>query len=201
MALEETKNGTLTQLSNLNDPQHQFGSLLIKPVQRICKYPLLLKQLLRYTDKEQNPHLYAELEAGIASIERVTNRVNETKREQENISIQKELESRIANWKEIDRMKLGNLLLSETFPVLMGDKERVFQCYLFQKMLMCCRDDSHKDKKAAKTMSMSKKGKNGRLVRDSSVPAKGPLHVKGRLYIRDIRDIYVPQDRSTGSLF
>ena len=201
LALEETKNGTLSQLSNLVDPQHQFGSLLIKPVQRICKYPLLLKQLLRYTDKDQNPHLYSELEAGIASIERVTNRVNETKREQENISIQKELETRIVNWKEIDRLKLGNLLLSETFPVLMGDKERVFQCFLFQKMLLCCRDDalSNKDKKSSKTMSMSKKSKPGK-GRDSSVPAKSPLHVKGRLYIRDVRDVYVPQDRSTGML-
>jgi cell division control protein 24 len=201
LALEETKNGTLGQLSNLDDPQHQFGSLLIKPVQRICKYPLLLKQLLRYTDQAQNPHLYAELEAGIASIERVTSRVNETKREQENLGIAKELETRIVNWKEIDRLKLGNLLLTETFPVLMGDKERIFQCFLFQKMFMCCRDDSLKDgKKAAKTMSMSKRStRNGRLTRDSSVPAKSPLQIKGRLYIRDIRDIYIPQDRSTGS--
>jgi cell division control protein 24 len=201
LALEETKNGTLGQLSNLDDPQHQFGSLLIKPVQRICKYPLLLKQLLRYTDQTENPHLYAELEAGIASIERVTNRVNETKREQENISIQRELETRIVNWKEIELRKLGNLLLNETFPVLMGEKERTFQCYLFQKMLMCCRDDSltgRDSKKATKTMSMSKKSKNGKTVRESSVPAKGPLHIKGRLYIRDIRDIYIPQDRSTG---
>jgi cell division control protein 24 len=143
------------------------------------------------------------LEAGIASIERVTNRVNETKREQENISIQKELESRIVNWKEIDRMKLGNLLLSETFPVLMGDKERIFQCFLFQKMLMCCRDDATalNGKKNGKTMSMSKKNRNGKLGRESSVPAKAPLHVKGRLYIRDIRDVYIPQDRSTGICF
>jgi cell division control protein 24 len=142
------------------------------------------------------------LEAGIASIERVTSRVNETKREQENISIQKELESRIVNWKEIDRLKLGNLLLSETFPVLMGDKERTFQCFLFQKMLMCCRDDSasgSNGKKNGKTMSMSKKNKNGKMGRESSVPAKAPLHVKGRLYIRDIRDVYIPQDRSTGT--
>ena len=201
LALEESKNGTLSQISHLDDPQHQFASLLIKPVQRICKYPLLLKQLLRYTDATQNPHLYAELEAGIASIERVTNRVNETKREQENINIAKELESRIVNWKEIDRAKLGNLLLSETFPVLMGDKERVFQCFLFQKLLMCCRDDalSGKDKRGGKAMSMSKRGKNGKAGRDSSVPAKSALHVKGRLYVRDIRDIYIPQDRSTGN--
>jgi cell division control protein 24 len=154
--------------------------------------------LLRYTDKTQNPHLYSELEAGIASIERVTSRVNETKREQENISIQKELVTRIANWKEINPMSLGNLLLTETFPVLMGDKERTFHCFLFQKMLLCCKDDSlSKDaKKASKTMSMSKKGKM--KGRDSSVPAKSPLHVKGRLYIRDIREIRIPQDRSNG---
>ena len=54
-----------------------------------------------------------------------------------------------------------------------------------------------KDKKSSKTMSMSKKGKNGKF-RDSSVPGKSPLYVKGRLYIRDIRDISIPSDRSTG---
>jgi cell division control protein 24 len=200
LAQEESKNGTLSKLSDLDDPSHQFGSLLIKPVQRICKYPLLLKQLLRYTDKTQNPHLYSELEAGIASIERVTFRVNETRREQENIAIQKELITRIVNWKEIDPNNLGSLLLSEAFPVLMGDKERVFQCFLFHKMLLCCRDDnmSREAKKASKTMSMSKRGKGAR-GRDSSVPPKTPLSVKGRLYIRDIRDIYIPQDRSTGT--
>lgn len=170
-------------------------------MQRICKYPLLLKQLLRYTDNEKNPHLYAELEAGIASIERVTSRVNETKREQENISIQKELVSRIVDWKDLDKVNLGNLLLNETFPVIMGDQNRMFQCYLFQRILICCRDDSlnGKDgKKSSKTISMSKRGKSGKLTRDSSVPAKGPLILKGRLYIRDIREIYIPQDRSTG---
>jgi len=83
--------------------------------------------------------------------------------------------------------------------VLMGDKERTFHCFLFQKMLLCCKDDSlSKDaKKASKTMSMSKKGKM--RGRDSSVPAKSPLHVKGRLYIRDIREIRIPQDRSNGT--
>lgn len=96
-------------------------------------------------------------------------------------------------------MTLGSLLLTETFPVLMGDRERTFQCFLFQKMLMCCKDDSFsKDaKKASKTMSMSKRSKG--KGRDSSVPAKSPLHVKGRLYIRDIREIHIPQDRTNGN--
>lgn len=72
LAVELSKNGTLAQLTNLDDPQYQFRSLFIKPVQRIYTYPILLKELLRHTDKEEKPQLHAQLEAGIASVERIT---------------------------------------------------------------------------------------------------------------------------------
>ena len=198
MALEESKNGTLGQLSNIVDPQHQFGSLLIKPVQRICKYPLLLKQLLRYTDKATNPQAYAELEAGITSIERVTSRVNETKREQDNIAIKKDLEARVITWKELNPSKLGNLLLYEHFETTMAGKDRPFKCYLFRKLMICCREEAldKNGKKQTKTMSMSKKNKTAKMTRESGV-ATG-INIKGRMHIRDILDVYVPDDRSNG---
>lgn len=193
--MEERQNGTLGLVLNIG-PQHQFESLLIRPAHRIYEYPLLLNRLLQCTDQAQNPHVYTELEAAIASIERVTIHVNEAKRRQENILVRKDLEARAVNWNEFVSHELGNLLLSETFPVLMeSDKESIFQCYLFETTLMCCRDDSLKDmyKKSSRAMNISKRGKTGRMGKDLSVPARGPLYLKECLNIRHIRQVYVPQ--------
>lgn len=56
----------------------QFGSYLIKPVQRICKYPLLMRELLRYTE-ESHPDL-ALIQAAKTEIDKVVDSINEGKR-------------------------------------------------------------------------------------------------------------------------
>lgn len=56
-------------------------SFLIKPVQRICKYPLLFRDLLRHVE-ETHPHL-AELKEAHAAVQRLADQVNERMRESE----------------------------------------------------------------------------------------------------------------------
>ncbi|EFA80523.1 RhoGEF domain-containing protein [Heterostelium album PN500] len=56
-------------------------SFLIKPVQRICKYPLLLRELLKATP---NDHLdYGQLISAVAKIEQIVNIINKEKMENE----------------------------------------------------------------------------------------------------------------------
>ncbi|KAI9175955.1 hypothetical protein H9P43_006319 [Blastocladiella emersonii ATCC 22665] len=55
-----------------------LGSFLLKPVQRLCKYPLLLRQILEHTPSDHADH--APLVEAVAMVEKVVNRVNEGRR-------------------------------------------------------------------------------------------------------------------------
>lgn len=173
LAIEETPK--LKRLEQLVEPTYELPSLLIKPIQRICKYPLLLRELIKYTDPE-DPY-YAELEAGEASIKRVTDRVNETRRRQENEVVVMELERRVEDWKGHSVASFGLLLLEDTFQVMKADIEREYRVYLFERILLCCKENIQ-NKKNSKSMSISKKPKK-----------RASLQLKGRIFINNVTDI------------
>ena len=52
-----------------------LGSYLIKPVQRICKYPLLLREILKYTPETFEDHTV--LKVALEKIQATINLVNE----------------------------------------------------------------------------------------------------------------------------
>jgi len=56
----------------------QFGGYLIKPVQRVCKYPLLLRELLKHTPPEHPD--YATIVQAKENIDATVTRINEGKR-------------------------------------------------------------------------------------------------------------------------
>ena len=59
-----------------------FHSCLIKPIQRICKYPLLLKELLRYTEDDHPDK--ENLEKAFSQLQSITTFINQKKKESEN---------------------------------------------------------------------------------------------------------------------
>ena len=74
-----------------------FESFLIKPVQRICKYPLLIRELQRYNEKAGKTKDDAALKLAAEKIAAVVTRVNEATREAEEkeriLNIQKTIET------------------------------------------------------------------------------------------------------------
>ncbi len=74
-----------------------LSSHLIKPIQRICRYPLFLKELLKLTPPEY-PYT-RELEEGFHTIERVADGINESNRKVENARLKTELKERVDDWK------------------------------------------------------------------------------------------------------
>eukprot|EP01102_Stenamoeba_stenopodia_P007410 TRINITY_DN2074_c0_g2_i6.p1 TRINITY_DN2074_c0_g2~~TRINITY_DN2074_c0_g2_i6.p1 ORF type:complete len:671 (-),score=130.09 TRINITY_DN2074_c0_g2_i6:4-2016(-) len=55
-----------------------LGSFLIKPIQRICKYPLFFKELLRYTPRDHSD--YACLQTAEQKVNSILDYINERKR-------------------------------------------------------------------------------------------------------------------------
>jgi len=72
-----SKNFTKFLNTQFQKPQSRclhLDSFLIKPVQRICKYPLLLKEIIKYTDESSKD--YKNLKDGYAKLQTVVTVVN-----------------------------------------------------------------------------------------------------------------------------
>ncbi|KAK9373816.1 uncharacterized protein V1513DRAFT_448227 [Lipomyces chichibuensis] len=128
----------LAKLKHMIEPTYELPSILIKPIQRICKYPLLLKELLKYTPEEDE--YYSELLEGFHAMKRVANRVNETQRQTENKQVALSLCVRIDDWKGHKMEHFGALLYDGLFQCVEDDKE--YHYYLFETILLFCKEDT-----------------------------------------------------------
>ena len=111
----------LKPLTDLIEPQNELPSFLIKPVQRICKYPLLLKELVKFTE-DRHVEMKQELEEAYESMNRVTSMINELRRKEENRKTVTELEKAVENWKVLFLPYLPVLFLyrASTCPTLVS---------------------------------------------------------------------------------
>lgn len=174
------------------DPAYELPTFMIKPVQRICKYPLLLDQLLKKTP-EGAIH-YEELQQGLTVIRRITDKVNETSRLQENAVLVKELEWRVEDWKGHNVKTFGLLLLSDIFVVAKGDTEREYHVYLFEKILLCCKE--------VPPTAQKKGNKNNSLLKQKAGAAnskklKSMLQLKGRIFINNVTGAFANSKMSS----
>eukprot|EP00050_Salpingoeca_kvevrii_P018037 m.70261 g.70261 ORF g.70261 m.70261 type:complete len:799 (-) comp7869_c1_seq1:81-2477(-) len=135
---------------------------LIKPVQRILKYPLLLREILGHTDNEEHQ---AYLRAALKNMQIVASRINKAKRERElraivrgevtvtrSLSLQEKLS---ASGFEGSILDFGELIDEVSDVVLTIDTKRVMNhkmrsnelrkgsrrhVYLFSRVLLSCKD-------------------------------------------------------------
>ncbi|KAF9361484.1 hypothetical protein BGX26_002834 [Mortierella sp. AD094] len=171
-ALVLRENEMLQKMNHLLDALHGINSSLIKPVQRICKYPLFMTELIKLTDS-QHPH-FRDLVEGQAAIKRVAEKINETNRRQENQETAQDLQHMVA-WKDGELVSdFGALLLHDTLLNPRGP-DKALEVYLFEKILVCCHSIVSR-KKASKTLGRNTK-------------PKPTLHLNGRIYINNIKSI------------
>nr|KAJ3418851.1 hypothetical protein HK105_007753 [Polyrhizophydium stewartii] len=159
------------------DPVRGLQGYLIKPVQRICKYPLLLNELVKLSSPDSYP-LYDELVQGMESIKRVTERVNETKRVEENKGIKQEMVERVEDWKGLRPDDFGNLLLTDKFVMVSNDVEKEYSLFLFERMFLCLKE------------SKKKRKRNG--------PEEVVYTIKGNIHISSIGRVDDTSDPSLG---
>ncbi|KAF9432484.1 hypothetical protein BGZ76_010721 [Entomortierella beljakovae] len=163
----------LQKMAHLMEPIHGITSQLIKPVQRICKYPLFMHELIKLTDATFP--FYRDLVEGQKSIKRVADRINETNRKQDNHLIAQALQHKVA-WKEGELVSdFGVLLLHDKLPNPRSSSDKELEVYLFEKILLCCQETASKKKQ---TKPLPKGAK-----------PKPTLHLTGRIYISNIKSI------------
>ncbi|KAI9023830.1 hypothetical protein CLU79DRAFT_718594 [Phycomyces nitens] len=144
----------LQRLADILNPVYELPSMLIKPVQRVCKYPLLMQEIVKGTPEDWK---YSdEMKAGHAAIQRIASNVNETKRCQENELIVEDLKRRIEGWKgPIENF--GLLLLQDKFFLMGNDSGREMTTFLFEKTLLICKEELDTNRRANGMMKKKKK--------------------------------------------
>uniref|UniRef100_A0A9J8ALZ1 Pleckstrin homology domain-containing family G member 3-like n=1 Tax=Cyprinus carpio carpio TaxID=630221 RepID=A0A9J8ALZ1_CYPCA len=112
-----------------------LGSYLLKPVQRILKYHLLLQEIAKHFDPEEDG--YDVVIEAIDSMTGVAWYINDMKRKHEHAVRLQEIQSLLINWNGPDLTTYGELVLEGTFHVHRAKNERTL--FLFDKMLLITR--------------------------------------------------------------
>jgi cell division control protein 24 len=170
----------LQKLANIMSPTYELPAMLIKPIQRVCKYPLLIQQLVKSTPEDW-PHV-DETKSGLEVIQRITKKVNETKRVQENIILVQDLRKNIVDDNSSNPHLIidsaGQLLLHDKFTLQKHDTDHVreMQVFLFAKIILVCKEYKEVNKNA---ITIKKKRKEGALVVRGKILLSRIEHVKG----------------------
>ncbi|KIM45448.1 hypothetical protein M413DRAFT_46858, partial [Hebeloma cylindrosporum] len=183
----------LIPLNHLINVKGELPGLLIKPIQRICKYPLLLDSLIKACSPATYTH-FDELKRGSEAAKRITDKINEAQRRAENEQTVKSLHSRIDDWKGHHLENFGELLLDDLFVVTKSDIDREYHVFLFERIILCCKEAVSQPSKGGKGTN-----KNGSILKKQPTPLSlslpggngtpqknTPLLLKGRIFLGNV---------------
>lgn len=124
---------------------------------------------------------------------RIADKINEAKRRSENDQMVSLLHSRVEDWKGHHLSNFGDLILDELFSVTKSDVDREYHVFLFEKIILCCKESptQSNSKKVSKSNSILKKQSTslqspvlGAL--QSSSKKATPLLLKGRIFLNNV---------------
>ncbi|KNC79894.1 hypothetical protein SARC_07733 [Sphaeroforma arctica JP610] len=168
-------------------------SLLIKPVQRLCKYHLLLGQLMKYaqngsqsataivktTDLAADPDAVvdmAELKACLAVMKNVGDEVNAIKQRKDMDDLSSDLFANVNGWEGLAATKVGPLLYNDTVTIdahKSGKKISNASIYVFQNAVVICAPNTQARRKESTADNIKENsGKNRASRKNSSVVSR-----------------------------
>ncbi|KAF4448176.1 hypothetical protein F53441_8385 [Fusarium austroafricanum] len=174
-----------------------LDGFLLKPMQRLVKYPLLLKDLNK---KSEDDEVKVDLTSGWEAAERVLHKANEAVNRDLLDEALEDLTNRVEDWKNHKVEQFGKLLLHGVYGVITGktDQEKdvslfatrfgqqatnddEYEIYLFESILLCCKEISSSKSKDKKDKLRS----SGPKVRNKNAK----LQLKGRIFMTNVTDI------------
>ncbi|KAK2464314.1 hypothetical protein APHAL10511_003771 [Amanita phalloides] len=197
---------SLAALNDLINVKGELPAFLIKPVQRVCKYPLLLDSLIKAASPSTYPHS-EELKLGSEAAKRIADKINEAQRRAENDQTVKNLQARVEDWKGHHIANFGELLLDDIFLVTKSDVDREYHVFLFEKIILCCKEvppnAQNGNKKSSKNNSLLKKQASpGPLPLPGSAQIQRkntPLVLKGRIFLGNVTQAVSVPTRTNGA--
>ncbi|KAE8144213.1 hypothetical protein BDV25DRAFT_167401 [Aspergillus avenaceus] len=159
-----------------------LNGFFVKPFQRLTKYPLMLSELRKQTE---NPDLQADITGAIDAIQSVLDSANDAIDKEHLASAFTDLDERVDDWKSLKIESFGDLLRFGTFIVLKGDNgkdsEREYHIYLFERILLCCKDINPNKQKTKLIVGKDRPA--------TTAKGKARLQLKGRIYMANVTDI------------
>ncbi|ORY14637.1 Pleckstrin homology domain-domain-containing protein [Clohesyomyces aquaticus] len=177
--LRET-GGSAEMQQMVESPTH-LTSFLLKPFQRLAKYPLLLKELRDKGDLDEGRK--SDISKGIEAASTVLQSTNAAIDREERLEAVEELKTLVEDWKGHRIEGFGDLLLYGQFTVLKGEtvnsknEEREYKIYLFEMILLCCKE-INPNKQKNRMMNKPLTNKNG----------KPKLQLKGRIFMQNVTE-------------
>lgn len=118
-----------------------IDGFLLTPVQKICKYPLQLAELLKYTTQEHSD--YNNIKAAYEAMKNVACLINERKRKLESIDKIARWQVSIVGWEGQDILERSSELIhsGELTRVTRQGKSQQRTFFLFDHQLVACKKD------------------------------------------------------------
>uniref|UniRef100_A0A6Q2ZB44 TIAM Rac1 associated GEF 1a n=1 Tax=Esox lucius TaxID=8010 RepID=A0A6Q2ZB44_ESOLU len=140
------------------NPRQQHSSTLesylIKPIQRVLKYPLLLRELYSLTDPDSEEHYH--LDVAMKAMNKVASHINEMQKIHEEFGavFDQLISEQTSDKKEVADLSMGDLLLHSTMQwinppasLVKGKRDPELAAFVFKTAVVFVYRDSSKQKK------------------------------------------------------